>query len=160
MLGLLPLAFAVFAAVPMPPVAATAVAPRAATPAPCATNTAKANAATPCATPGLRKIGGAITVGRKADLVGKAEAASEGTISQEQIATRPILRPAEVLEAIPGLVVTQHSGEGKANQYYLRGFQLDHGTDLESTVFGIPVNLPTHAHGQGYSMSIISFRNW
>ena len=92
-----------------------------------------------------------MTVGRKADLIGKAFAASEGTISQEQIATRPILRPGEVVEAIPGLVITQHSGEGKANQYYLRGFQLDHGTNLESTVFGIPVNLPTHAHGQGYS---------
>ncbi len=78
-------------------------------------------------------------------------AASEGTISQTQIANQPLLRPGEVLENIPGLVITQHSGEGKANQYYLRGFQLDHGTDLESTVDGIPINLPTHAHGQGYS---------
>ena len=105
----------------------------------------------PCATPGLRTIGQTVAVGRKADLIGKAVAASQGTIGQEQIATRPVLRPGEVLEAIPGLVISQHSGEGKANQYYLRGFQLDHGTNLESTVFGIPVNLPTHAHGQGYS---------
>ena len=90
-------------------------------------------------------------VGRKADLVGVANAASEGTIDQQEIATRPILRPGEVLEAIPGLVISQHSGEGKANQYYLRGFQLDHGTDLESTIDGIPINMPSHAHGQGYS---------
>ena len=56
-----------------------------------------------------------------------------------------------MLEEIPGLVISQHSGEGKANQYYLRGFQLDHGTDLAGTIAGIPVNMPTHAHGQGYS---------
>jgi hypothetical protein len=70
-------------------------------------------------------------------------AASEGTIGTEQIATRPILRPGEIFEAIPGLVISQHSGEGKANQYYLRGFQLDHGTDLESTIGGHP-----DQHGQ------------
>ncbi len=99
----------------------------------------------------LREIGRVITVGRKANLVGTAAAASQGTISQEQIATRPVLRPGEILEAVPGLVISQHSGEGKANQYYLRGFQLDHGTDLESTVAGIPINMPSHAHGQGYS---------
>jgi outer membrane receptor for Fe3+-dicitrate len=55
-------------------------------------------------------------VGRSANLVGRAAAASSGTIDQEQIATRPVLRPGEVLEAIPGLVISQHSGEGKANQ--------------------------------------------
>lgn len=106
---------------------------------------------TPAAAAPLREIGHVIAGGRKENLVGKALAASEGSISQEQIATRPILRPGEVLEAIPGLVITQHSGEGKANQYYLRGFQLDHGTDLEGTIVGVPINLPTHAHGQGYS---------
>ena len=94
---------------------------------------------------------GKVSTGRRLNLVGTSTAASEGYISQEQIATRPILRPGEILEAIPGLVISQHSGEGKANQYYLRGFQLDHGTDLESTIAGVPVNLPTHAHGQGYS---------
>jgi len=83
--------------------------------------------------------------------VGTAGAASEGTIGTEQITTRPILRPGELLEEIPGLVISQHSGEGKANQYYLRGFQLDHGTDLESTVDGIPINMVSHAHGQGYT---------
>lgn len=106
----------------------------------------------PCASEApLRTIGRVATVGRKANLIGKALAASEGTIDQEEIATRPVLRPGEVLEAIPGLVISQHSGEGKANQYYLRGFQLDHGTNLESTIDGIPINMPTHAHGQGYS---------
>jgi hypothetical protein len=104
----------------------------------------------PCASPALKEIG-RTSVGRRANLVGASGAASEGTITQEQIATRPLLRPGEILEAIPGLVISQHSGEGKANQYYLRGFQLDHGTDLESTINGMPVNLPTHAHGQGYS---------
>jgi hypothetical protein len=61
------------------------------------------------------------------------------------------LRPAEVLEFVAGVIVTQHSGDGKANQYYLRGFNLDHGTDFATYVDGMPVNMPTHAHGQGYS---------
>jgi hypothetical protein len=78
-------------------------------------------------------------------------AASEGTATEEDLANRPLLRPAEVLEAVPGLVVTQHSGDGKANQYFLRGFNLDHGTDFATFVDGVPVNMPTHAHGQGYS---------
>ena len=62
-----------------------------------------------------------------------------------------MLRPGEVLEVVPGLIVTQHSGDGKANQYFLRGFNLDHGTDFATRVDGIPVNMPTHAHGQGYA---------
>jgi TonB-dependent Receptor Plug Domain/TonB dependent receptor len=98
-----------------------------------------------------RTIGHVVSHGRSQNLIGKVPAASVGTIDQEQIKTRPVLRPAEILEAIPGLLISQHSGEGKANQYYLRGFQLDHGTDLESTIAGTPINLPTHAHGQGYS---------
>ena len=80
-----------------------------------------------------------------------ASAASEGTVTGEELGNRPLLRPAEVLEAVPGLVVTQHSGDGKANQYFLRGFNLDHGTDFATFVDGVPVNMPTHAHGQGYS---------
>ena len=80
-----------------------------------------------------------------------AQAASAGTIAAEEIARRPLQRPADVLEMVPGVVVSQHSGEGKANQYYLRGFDLDHGTDLAQTVAGAPVNMRTHAHGQGYS---------
>ncbi|HEV2720290.1 MAG TPA: TonB-dependent receptor [Thermoanaerobaculia bacterium] len=78
-------------------------------------------------------------------------AASEGVISAQQIAERPLQRPADVLESVPGVIVSQHSGEGKANQYYLRGFNLDHGTDLAQTVAGAPVNMPSNAHGQGYS---------
>ena len=92
-----------------------------------------------------------VTGTRVTDLVGDAEAASEGTVTAAQIENRPILRTGEVLEVVPGLVVTQHSGDGKANQYFLRGFNLDHGTDFASRVEGMPVNMPTHAHGQGYS---------
>ncbi|TQF42438.1 TonB-dependent receptor [Bradyrhizobium sp. UNPF46] len=77
--------------------------------------------------------------------------ASEITISGEQLNARPFTRPGEALEAVPGLIVTQHSGEGKANQYFLRGYNLDHGTDLAITVDGVPVNMRTHAHGQGYA---------
>ncbi len=106
---------------------------------------------TPSPSPVPKTIGHVTARGRSQNLVGKVQAASVGTIDQEQIKTRPVLRPGEILEAIPGLLISQHSGEGKANQYYLRGFQLDHGTDLEATVAGVPINLPTHAHGQGYS---------
>lgn len=77
--------------------------------------------------------------------------ASEITIAGEQLNARPFTRPGEALEAVPGLMVTQHSGEGKANQYFLRGYNLDHGTDLAITVDGVPVNMRTHAHGQGYA---------
>lgn len=77
--------------------------------------------------------------------------ASELTVSGETINARPFTRPGEALEAVPGLIVTQHSGEGKANQYFLRGYNLDHGTDLAITVDGVPVNMRTHAHGQGYA---------
>jgi outer membrane receptor protein involved in Fe transport len=83
--------------------------------------------------------------------VGKAQSGSQGMVTREQLEARPIYRTGEVLEAVPGLVVTQHSGEGKANQYFLRGFNLDHGTDLAIYVDGMPVNMRTHAHGQGYA---------
>ena len=84
-------------------------------------------------------------------LIGEATSATEGTVTAAQLENRPLLRPAEVLEVVPGLIISQHSGDGKANQYYLRGFNLDHGTDFFTTVMGMPVNLPTNAHGQGYS---------
>ena len=84
-------------------------------------------------------------------LIGESRAASEGVVPGVQLEGRPILRPGEVLEVVPGLVVTQHSGDGKANQYFLRGFNLDHGTDFAMRVDGIPVNMPTHGHGQGYA---------
>jgi hypothetical protein len=87
------------------------------------------------------------------NIVGVAAASSEGAITAAQLETRPIGRPAEVLETVPGLVISQHSGEGKANQYYLRGFNLDHGFDFAQTVAGVPVNMPSHAHAQGYADS-------
>jgi outer membrane receptor protein involved in Fe transport len=80
-----------------------------------------------------------------------SDAASEGKITRQFVEDRPILRPGEVLELVPGLIITQHSGAGKANQYFLRGFNLDHGTDFATTLDGVPVNLRTHAHGQGYT---------
>lgn len=88
---------------------------------------------------------------RRAELIGAVESASQGTVTRKQIETRPILRTGELLETVPGLVVTQHSGDGKANQFFLRGFNLDHGTDFTTRVDGVPVNMPTHAHGQGYT---------
>ncbi|MCW5704812.1 MAG: TonB-dependent receptor [Bradyrhizobium sp.] len=78
-------------------------------------------------------------------------AASAMRIGGGQVNAVPFLRTGEALEVVPGLIVTQHSGEGKANQYFLRGFNLDHGTDLAITVDGMPVNMPTHGHGQGYA---------
>lgn len=87
------------------------------------------------------------------NLVGVAAAASVGAITAAQLQARPIMRPGEVLETVPGLVISQHSGEGKANQYYLRGFNLDHGTDFATTVAGVPLNLPSGAHASGYSDS-------
>jgi hypothetical protein len=85
------------------------------------------------------------------DLVGVAGAASTGVVAASQVEERSLLRPTDVLERVPGLLVSQHSGEGKANQYYVRGFNIDHGTDLSLQIAGVPVNLPTHAHGQGYA---------
>lgn len=84
-------------------------------------------------------------------LLGTAVTASQGIVTQAQLKNRPLMRPAEVLETVPGLIVTQHSGDGKANQYFLRGFNLDHGTDFATFVDGAPVNMPSHAHGQGYT---------
>jgi hypothetical protein len=86
-----------------------------------------------------------------ASLVGIAAAASQGAVTAAQLDARPVMRAGEVLETVPGLIVSQHSGEGKANQYYLRGFNLDHGTDFSTTVAGVPVNTPTGAHAHGYA---------
>ena len=88
--------------------------------------------------------------GRSANLIGVADSATKGTIDAKQLATRPLLQPAEVLESVPGLTVTQHSGDGRANQYFLRGFNLDHGSDFASYVNGMLINNASHAHGQGY----------
>ena len=93
-----------------------------------------------------------ITVtGRADDLIGVASSASEGHIGSAELRLRPLTREGELLEAVPGLIVTQHSGDGKANQYFVRGFNLDHGTDFQTRLEGMPLNSPTHAHGQGYT---------
>ncbi|MEM8933320.1 MAG: TonB-dependent receptor, partial [Acidobacteriota bacterium] len=88
---------------------------------------------------------------RADDLVGIATSATEGTTGRADLARRPILRAGELIETTPGVVATQHSGGGKANQYFLRGFNLDHGTDFSVHVAGVPVNMPSHGHGQGYA---------
>ena len=89
--------------------------------------------------------------GRQDELIGVAESASQGTVGATEIQDRPILRSGEVLETVPGLIITQHAGGGKANQYFLRGFNLDHGTDIAIFLDDMPLNLPSHAHGEGYS---------
>ena len=91
-----------------------------------------------------------VVFGRGTELIGAAGAASEGRVSGADLSVRPLLRVAEMLEAVPGLIAAQHSGSGKANQYFLRGFNLDHGTDFSTYVDGMPWNLRSHGHGQGY----------
>lgn len=89
--------------------------------------------------------------GKRYSWLDTAQTASEGQVDHEQLQQRPILRPGEIMESVPGLITTQHSGTGKANQYFLRGFNLDHGTDFATFVDGIPINMPSHGHGQGYT---------
>jgi hypothetical protein len=89
--------------------------------------------------------------GRDDDLTGIATSATQGTVGAAEIQNRPILRSGEVLETVPGVIITQHAGGGKANQYFLRGFNLDHGTDFAIFIDGMPLNLPSHAHGEGYA---------
>lgn len=98
--------------------------------------------------PSLEEV---VVTGRQQILTGEARTASEGVIGQMDLAIRPLLRPGDILEAIPGLIVTQHSGSGKSNQMFLRGFNLDHGTDFATWIDGMPVNMRTHGHGQGYT---------
>jgi hypothetical protein len=100
---------------------------------------------------GRRSFRNLATVASASELIGVASAASTGVVAASEIEERSLQRAGDVLERVPGLLVSQHSGEGKANQYYVRGFNIDHGTDLAIRVAGIPVNLPTNAHGQGYA---------
>jgi outer membrane receptor protein involved in Fe transport len=88
---------------------------------------------------------------QRLELLGTASTASEGVVDEQELQLDPQYRPGQLLETVPGLIVTLHSGEGKANQYLMRGYNLDHGTDLETYVDGMPINQPTHAHGQGYT---------
>ncbi|MEY2686818.1 MAG: hypothetical protein RL375_1016 [Pseudomonadota bacterium] len=108
----------------------------------------------PCATTwagGEQSLERVVITGSGASPIGVADSANTGTVSQKQLEARTAYRPGELLEATPGLVVSQHSGEGKANQFYLRGFNLDHGTDLRTSVDGMLVNQRSHAHGQGWT---------
>ena len=90
-------------------------------------------------------------VGRSDNLIGMVATASEGHVGAIDLRLRPLMREGELEETVPGVIVTQHSGDGKANQYFVRGFNLDHGTDFQTSLEGMPINMPTHAHGQGYT---------
>jgi outer membrane receptor protein involved in Fe transport len=92
-----------------------------------------------------------VVTASRLDLLGVADTASQGAVTQKELELRPVYRVGQILESTPGLVVTAHSGEGKANQYLVRGFNLDHGTDIANFVDDMPVNRPTNTHGQGYS---------
>ena len=104
---------------------------------------------TPAPAPG--RLDTTVVTAHYANGVGTSDAASQGTVTAKLIENRPTLRTGEIMEFIPGMIVSQHSGDGKASQYYLRGFNLDHGTDFATWVEGMPVNMRTHAHGQGYT---------
>ncbi len=100
---------------------------------------------------GAKELAPITVVGRADNLHGTASSASEGHVGAVDLRLRPLLREGEILETVPGVIVTQHSGDGKANQYFVRGFNLDHGTDFQTRLEGMPVNMPSHAHGQGYT---------
>jgi hypothetical protein len=121
-----------------PPQAKPNVTPRQAAPAP-----------TPAQTPPSPYQTGAPNVAGGTPVV--PQMASQMVISGANLNSRPVAEPADILEAAPGLAVVQHSGSGKANQYYLRGYNLDHGTDMATFWDDVPINLPTNAHGQGYT---------
>jgi outer membrane receptor protein involved in Fe transport len=91
-----------------------------------------------------------VTASRR-NLIGTAQTASQGSVTQEELELRPVYRVGQLLESVPGLVVTVHSGEAKAYQYLLRGVNLDHGIDFANFVDDMPINRPSNAHGQGYS---------
>ena len=91
-----------------------------------------------------------IVYGRQLEQIGTAQSGSQGVVGYEDFEDRPISRVGELVENVPGVIATQHSGTGKANQYFLRGFNLDHGTDFAGFVDGAPINMRTHGHGQGY----------
>jgi len=100
----------------------------------------------------VNSVSTTINVQSRADsLIGIADSATQGTVSAMEIQDRPILRSGEALETVLSVIITQHAGGGKANQYFLRGFNLDHGTDFAIFFDGMPLNLPSHAHGEGYA---------
>jgi outer membrane receptor protein involved in Fe transport len=91
-----------------------------------------------------------VVTGRAERRIGTAQAASEGSISGDELRVRPLLRTSELAEAVPGLIAVQHSGGGKAAQYMIRGYNLDHGTDFSIAIDNMPFNLRSHSHGEGY----------
>ena len=91
-----------------------------------------------------------VVFGRAEEQIGVAQSASEGVVGYADLSTRPISRAAELVEVIPGMIATEHSSGGKANQYFLRGFNLDHGTDFAGFVDGVPINQRSHPHMSGY----------
>ena len=101
--------------------------------------------------PAAANGGQVVVTASRVNLLGKAETASQGSVTAKELQLRPVYRVGQLLETTPGLVVTVHSGEGKANQYLLRGFNLDHGTDIANFIDDMPINRPSNAHGQGYS---------
>jgi hypothetical protein len=92
-----------------------------------------------------------VVEGKADDLLGQTDSATKGRATQRDFMSRPAMRRGEILETVPGMIITQHAGGGKANQYFLRGFNLDHGTDFSISLEGMPLNMRTHAHGQGYT---------
>ena len=110
-----------------------------------------APAPTPKQKPRSTAVSGVVVTASRVNLLGTAETASQGAVTQKELELRPVYRPGQLLETTPGLVVTAHSGEGKANQYLVRGFNLDHGTDIANFIDDMPINRPSNAHGQGYS---------
>jgi hypothetical protein len=98
-----------------------------------------------------QRLDSIVVTGRFDDLIGEATSASVGSTGARDLLIRPVLREGELMETIPGFIATQHSGDGKANQYFVRGFNLDHGTDFSTKVEGMPINMVSHAHGQGYT---------
>jgi hypothetical protein len=99
----------------------------------------------------VRALQGISVIGRVDDLRGIASTASQGHVGAADLRLRPLQREGELLETVPGVIVTQHSGDGKSNQLFVRGFNLDHGTDFQTRLEGMPVNMASHAHGQGYT---------
>ena len=116
-----------------------------------AAGAAQADAAAAPAAGDVGQLQEVTVTAQRLGLLGTASSASEGVVDDQELQLTPQYRPGQLLETVPGLIVTLHSGEGKANQYLMRGYNLDHGTDLETYVDGMPINQPTHAHGQGYT---------
>ncbi len=97
-----------------------------------------------------RSVDDIVVYGRALPQIGMATSGSQGTVGYKDFEDKPLSRVGELVENVPGVIATQHSGTGKANQYFLRGFNLDHGTDFAGFVDGVPINMRTHGHGQGY----------